>query len=118
MPENGATIVAAGSHKEEKFPSPAVLSEIARTLAAPAGTFVVLDAMLFHKGGPNRTDAPRRAVNHVFTIPPIRQQIALETAFEGGPEVPAHLHRLLGFGGREPRTVREWLEIRRARATA
>ena len=113
--ENGATIVAPGTHKQEKFPSDRVLRAISREITAPAGSFLVLDAMMFHAGGINRSDRARRAVNHVFTIPPIRQQICLETALEGCVDVPVHLKKLLGFGGMEARTVDEWFEVRTKR---
>ena len=115
--ENGATKVAPGTHKEEKYPSDTVLSEIARTLTTPAGYFLVLDAMTFHAAGKNTTDKPRRAVNHVYTIPPIRQQIALESVLDGALAVPENMRRLFGFGGLEPRTVDEWLETRQAKIT-
>jgi hypothetical protein len=113
--ENGATEVAPGTHKEEKFPSEAALSEIARTIEASAGCFLVLDAMTFHTAGTNTTDKPRRAVNHVYAIPPFRQQIALEIALDGSLAVPENMRQLLGFGRLEPRTVEEWLETRQAK---
>lgn len=116
--ENGATQVAPGTHKEEKCPSEAVLLQIATPAPAPAGSFLVLDSMLFHTGGENLTDSPRRGVNHVFTIPPFRQQISLESALAGQTSVPPHLQRLLGFSSTEPRSVEEWLESRRARLGA
>ena len=46
-------------------------------IRAPAGSFIILDCMLFHCGGINRHDRVRRAVNHVYSIPIIRQQIDL-----------------------------------------
>jgi hypothetical protein len=113
--ENGATKVAPGTHKEEKYPSDTVLSEIARTLTAPAGCFLVLDAMTFHTASSNMTDKPRRAVNHVFAIPPLQQQIALETALDGIQAIPEGMQSLFGFGAVEPRTVEEWLEARQAK---
>lgn len=115
--ENGATRVAVGSHKEEKFPSAAVLETIAETVTAPAGTFLVLDAMTYHCGGNNLTGTPRRAVNHVFTIPLMRQQISFESAIGGDLDLTEDTRRLLGYGSVEPRTVDEWLEARTRKAT-
>ena len=37
----------------------------------------MLDTMLYHSGGVNRTGTARRAVNHLYSIPLIRQQIDL-----------------------------------------
>jgi len=115
--ENGATMVAAGTHKEELCPSDSVLLEVAQPVPAPAGSFLVLDSMLFHTGGENRTKGERRGVNHVFTIPPFRQQIALGPTLQGRVEVSPWVERLLGFNLTEPRSVEEWLESRRPKAT-
>lgn len=113
--ENGATIVAVGSHRQERFPAQPVLEKIAHSVTAKAGTYLVLDAMSYHAGGANRTDKPRRAVNQVYTIPLMKQQISLETEL-AGISAPPHLHRLLGFGGSEPRSVEEWLQRAAAKA--
>lgn len=115
--ENGATRVAVGSHKEEKFPSAAVLETIEETVTAPAGTFLVLDAMTYHCGGSNLTERPRRAVNHVFTIPLMRQQISLESAIEGELSLDEDTRRLMGYGSFEPRSIDEWLEARTRKAS-
>ena len=76
-PQNGATHVVPASHKNEAFPSDAAVAALQIQIGAPAGSFIILDCMLFHCGGINRTDRVRRAVNHVYSIPIIRQQIDL-----------------------------------------
>jgi hypothetical protein len=113
--DNGATVVAVGSHRQERFPAAPVLEKIAHSVTAKAGTYLVLDAMSYHAGGANRTDRPRRAVNQVYTIPLMKQQISFETEL-AGIAVPQHLHRLFGFGGSEPRSVEEWLQRAAAKA--
>ena len=78
--ENGATKVLPASHRQEAFPSDDFVEQHAATVTAPAGSFIVLDCMMFHSGGVNTTASPRRAVNHVYSIPLIRQQIDLPGA--------------------------------------
>lgn len=113
--ENGATWVIPASHKEEAFPSERVLRAQRRQVEAPAGSFLVLDCMIWHGGGQNRTGRDRRAVNHVYTIAMMRQQIDLPACLgEGFTKDPA-LRRLLGFQHPQPRSVREYLEMQAAR---
>lgn len=73
--QNGATKVLPGSHLFEKFPSPRFLSENQVVLEAKAGSYVVIDSMLYHAGGYNGTNSPRRAINNVYSSPHIKQQI-------------------------------------------
>lgn len=80
---NGATLVAPGSHKHEERPSNAFEKRHARQITAPAGSFIMLDSMVFHSGGANATSATRRAVNHVYTTAFIKQQIDIPSALEG-----------------------------------
>ena len=107
--ENGATMVLPASHRQEAFPSDHFVKTQALPIAAPAGSFIVLDCMLFHSGGVNTTAKPRRAINHVYTIPLIRQQINLPSALGDAFTDDSKLRRLLGYGVREPASVAEYL---------
>jgi ectoine hydroxylase-related dioxygenase (phytanoyl-CoA dioxygenase family) len=116
--DNGATFVVPGSHKQEAFPSDAVVQALQTQVTAPAGSFIILDGMLFHSGATNRTDRDRRAVNHVFTTPIIKPQIDLPSvlgdAFTDAPE----LRRLLGYDVRVPLSLDDYYRGRAARMTA
>jgi phytanoyl-CoA dioxygenase PhyH len=114
--DNGATYVLPGSHLQEEFPSHLFIESNATQITAPAGSFIVLHCMLFHRGGGNRTSFRRRAVNHVFTTAFIKQQIDIPSAFGGRPVQSATVADLLGFRYQIPRTVADFLESRRRRA--
>lgn len=75
--ENGATFVLPASHKMSAFPSPDYVKQNAMQIVAKAGSFIVLDGMLFHAGGFNTTTSHRRAVNHLYNIPFFKQQIVI-----------------------------------------
>lgn len=109
--ENGATFVIPASHKQEAFPSAEYIDRHALQISASAGSFIVLDCMLYHCGGVNRTATPRRAVNHVYTTAFIRQQIDIPEVL--GP-VLSHpeLSELLGYRYRLPRSVTEFLSAK------
>jgi ectoine hydroxylase-related dioxygenase (phytanoyl-CoA dioxygenase family) len=113
--DNGATFVVPGSHKQEAFPSDAVVQALQTQMIAPAGSFIVLDAMLFHSGATNRTDRDRRAVNHVFTAPIIKPQIDLPSVLgDGFTDVP-ELRQLLGYDVRVPLSLEDYYQGRAAR---
>ncbi len=111
--ENGATIVIPGSHKMEIFPSEAVVHSLSQPVVCQAGSFLVLDCMLYHSGGVNTTSNVRRAVNHVYTLPFIRQQIDLPRSVGAKPDLSSETRRLLGFGNEPPSSPQEFYEGRR-----
>jgi ectoine hydroxylase-related dioxygenase (phytanoyl-CoA dioxygenase family) len=109
--ENGATFVLPASHKAGPFPSEAFVRDHAVQVEARAGEFILLDCMTFHSGGFNRTDRPRRAVNHVFTIPMVKQQIKLTGNIDERGLTPEQ-KSLFGFEYPEPASVEAFLESR------
>lgn len=111
--QNGATFVLPASHTQEAFPSDAYIESNAKQVVASAGSFIVLDCMVFHRGGPNGTSAPRRAVNHVYTTAFIKQQIDIPSALGSGRMLSPETAELLGFRYRIPGTVDEFLRSRR-----
>jgi ectoine hydroxylase-related dioxygenase (phytanoyl-CoA dioxygenase family) len=114
--ESGATLVIPGSHKYEPFPSAQTIRRLERTTVAPEGSFIVLDAMVFHRSGANRGMAPRRAINHVFVLPFIRQQIDLPAALGGRYANDPMLRRLLGYDVQTPASVAQWRAQRTPKA--
>ncbi|RUP29377.1 MAG: phytanoyl-CoA dioxygenase [Curvibacter sp.] len=75
--ENGSTFVLPATHKTPNYPSESYIRRNALQIKAKAGQYILLDCMIFHSGGFNATNAERRAVNHVYTIPYFKQQINL-----------------------------------------
>lgn len=109
--DNGATWVLPASHLQEAFPSAAFVERHKRQVTAPRGSFVILDGMTFHRGGENRAALPRRAVNHVYAIPHIRQQIDMPRAL-GDTVTDPLLRDLLGYGQPLPASVEDYLAAR------
>ena len=106
--ETGATMVIPGSHHVERFPSTAVAASAEVSVNADAGSFVVFDAMLFHRAGDNRSGRVRRAVNNVFSVPIIAQQISLPSALNGRHSDDPELARLLGYDSTPAASVVDW----------
>lgn len=109
--ENGATFVLPASHKEINFPSAIYIKNNALQIVAKSGDFIILDCMLYHSGGNNQTNAERRAINNVYTVPYFKQQIR----FSGNVDysaLSAAQRKLLGEGMDEPLSIDMYLKNR------
>lgn len=112
-PENGGTRVIPGSHKIEYFPDDGVVKALEVAISVPRGCYLVLNSMVFHSAGTNTTTEYRRGINTVFTIPIIKQQIALPPSLQGRFDGEPALKRLLGFEVDSPKSLLEWFDSRR-----
>ena len=109
--ENGATFVLPASHKSEAFPSENYVKKNALQIEAKAGSFIVLDCMVFHAGGFNKTNLQRRAVNHLYNIPYFKQQINIPMNMTS-TKLSAEAKDILGFNYVEPSTISDYLSKR------
>jgi Phytanoyl-CoA dioxygenase (PhyH) len=109
--ENGATFVLPASHKSEAFPSKNYVQKNAFQVEAKVGSFIILDCMVFHAGGYNKTNLPRRAVNHVYNIPYFKQQINIPMNIEGS-RLSTDARDILGFNYVEPQSITDYLSTR------
>ena len=114
--DNGATFVLPASHKSEAFPSESYVGRNAVQVEAKAGSFILLDCMLFHAGGYNNSHLARRAVNHVYTIPFFKQKINIPRSFEG-VGLSLEEKNIFGFDYVEPCSILEYLSARDAKST-
>jgi ectoine hydroxylase-related dioxygenase (phytanoyl-CoA dioxygenase family) len=95
--ENGATRVVPGSHQwDDKLrltPLDTVPAEMAR------GSVLLYLGSLYHGGGANRSDAPRRGINVGYTLSWLRQEENQYLACppEVARELPESLARLAGY---------------------
>jgi ectoine hydroxylase-related dioxygenase (phytanoyl-CoA dioxygenase family) len=100
--ENGATWCLPGSHLLAEPPSDRFLAGHSVAICAGAGDVIVFDSMLLHRAGANESTRPRRAVNHVYSVGIIRQQIDLPRALNGRHADDPHLAVLLGYASNAP----------------
>ena len=111
----GATMFLPGSHRNDAIPSQSWIGRHGVTLEAPAGSAVLFDAMVFHRAGLNRSKMVRRAVNHLYTVPIMKQQYdfprALADRVYGDPEIL----KILGYTSQVPLDVVAWRNERLSR---
>ena len=111
--ENGATFVLPGSHKTEPLPSKEYIQNHAQQVTAKSGSFIILNCMVFHTGGANETDRPRRAINHVFNIPYFKQQIRISESMIS-QALTDQERSILGLNFQESISINDYL-MRRSR---
>jgi ectoine hydroxylase-related dioxygenase (phytanoyl-CoA dioxygenase family) len=120
-PENGATTIIPGSHlwPDERKPTreemiPAVM---------PAGSMVYFLNTIWHSGGANKTDKPRRSLTIQYCQPWIRtfENMTVAMGWEDLDQVPKRLLQLMGFsthdfmGYVDGRSPRVGVEMRKKR---
>ncbi len=93
----GATTVLPASHKVEAFPSRQFVEKHQKIVEAQAGSIIVFDAMLYHRGGANKSGRTRLGINHIFGLPLLKQQIDLPAALGDRFQNDPLLARLLGY---------------------
>lgn len=109
--ENGATFVLPATHHVAAFPPDRFVRRFERQIEAPSGSYIVLNAMLFHRAGTNRSADVRRGVNHVIGLPFMTQQISIPSAVasQGGriPDGDA-IRKYLGYRWDPASSVADW----------
>lgn len=114
--ETGGTHVLPGSHKSEAFPSQEFVEKNQYCVTAKAGSVLVFDSMLYHRAGSNRSNFKRRALNHLYTLPFLKQQISLPDALEGRFKDDEFLRRFLGYESEPGKNVTQWRTAKMERA--
>lgn len=115
--ETGGTYVLPHSHQFETFPSGNFVEQHECPVTAGAGSVIIFDAMLFHRAGANTSQRIRRGLNHLYTIPLLKQQICIPEALRlAGINPPENLRRVLGCESTEPASVEDWRQRRLDRA--
>lgn len=109
----GGTFVLPHSHRFESFPSQEYVQSHETCVLADSGCVILFDAMLFHRAGANTSEFIRRGLNHLYTIPIIKQQVSIPQALKLAKiQPPNRLTRLLGYNEIEPESVLAWRKLR------
>jgi ectoine hydroxylase-related dioxygenase (phytanoyl-CoA dioxygenase family) len=112
----GATEVIPGSHvygdeqvatvfrSDPDVPADPALTARLTPVEMPAGSLVLFAGTLLHRGGANRSSAPRRAFSHQYCEPWARQQenFALSVPRERAKAMSPRLRGLLGYSIHPP----------------
>jgi len=115
-PETGGTQMVPFTHKAQVLPSDSYIKENRITVSAPAGSAILFDSMLLHRAGFNQSSVVRRSVNHLYTIPILKQQYDFARSLASrGPMLSPEVIQILGFTSQVPLDDKAWRLERLAR---
>lgn len=109
-PQNGATWMMTGGHRLPDKPSDEAFLAGAEQAVAPAGSILVFDSNLWHSGGQNTTDKPRRSVTPMYCKPFMKQQFDYPRALGYDADLSPHARQVIGYNARVPATLDEWYQ--------
>jgi len=112
--ENGATQILPGSQNLPERPDDATFDAGSQTILGSAGSVVLFNSYLWHKGGPNRTDRNRVALTLSFGPAFVKPQMdyarLLGEAY--GKNLDELTRQVLGYNARVPVSLDEWYRPR------
>lgn len=112
---SGGTLLLPFSHRLEKLPSWDFFDRHQVVAEAPAGSALVFNSWLVHRAGDNISGRPRRAMNHLYTSPIVKQQYDFPRALNGKWADDPQLARLLGYDSQVAFDDVAWRDRRSAR---
>lgn len=104
----GGTFFIPGSHLHEPFPSDEYAKKHEVQIVAEPGDAVVFDALTYHRAGINTSSSVRRAINNLYTLPIIQQQINFSRMMNGRFKEDSFLAGLLGYRWETADSVLSW----------
>ncbi len=110
--QNGATFLMPGAHNLENKPTKEEFYATAQRALGPPGSILMFNSNLWHAGGDNDTNKPRRSVTPMFCRPFVKQQFDYPRAlgYGKGEDFSPFLRQVLGYNARTPATLDEWYQ--------
>lgn len=106
--ENDGISLLRGSHLHDIFPSFEYVEKCQEKLFAKAGSVIVLDGMLFHRSGFNKSRSKRRTCQGMYGLPFMLQQINIAKNVNEKYKNDPVLKQLLGYNNMQSNTVLDW----------
>lgn len=115
--ENGATWILEGSQTMIDRPSDEYFYEHAIRAPAKAGDVLLFDSNIWHAGGANQSDKPRRILTPCYAKPFIKQQLDYPRAYgyDFAKRISPELKQVLGYNALTPVTIDEFYKPRERR---
>ena len=108
----GGTCILPSSHKSETFPSEEYVQRHQTLMEAKAGSILVFDAMIYHRTGQNSSGRTRRGVNHIYSLPLIKQQISFPSVLRGKFNDDPFLRKFFGYETETANSVDHWRKFK------
>jgi hypothetical protein len=105
--ENGATWMGTASRT---MPGSEYFYDHATQATGRAGSVLVFDSNLWHAGGENRTDSPRRSITPMLCKPNVKPQFDYCRALGDPDRLSEYQRQVIGYYARIPATLSEWYQ--------
>lgn len=90
---------------------------LAEQAIAPAGSVLVFDSNVWHRGGENTTNGPRRSITPLYSKPFFKQGLDYPRALAGLEyELSEYQKQIIGYNARVPANLNEWYQPEERRA--
>lgn len=112
-PDNGSTFMLSGSHKFAEKPTDETFELRKEQAIAPAGSLLMFNSNVWHRGHDNFTNSSRRSVTPMFCKPFVKQQYDY-TSFLGIDKIVQMSNfrkQVLGYFSRVPQNLDEWYQL-------
>ena len=111
--ENGATHMMTGSHNKAEKPTDEEFYAKSGRAVGPAGSLLIFNSNVWHAGGDNNTDFPRRSVTPMYCKPFIKQGFDYPRAvgYDKADSLLPHTRQIVGYNARVPATLDEWYQV-------
>lgn len=106
--KTGATKILPYSHLKPDFPSIQFAEENSIYVEAEPGDVIIFDSWLYHRASYNSSDIIRYGLNHVYTVPIIKQQIDLPKLMGDRFSEDPVWENLLGYKFQVPNSVTDF----------
>lgn len=112
-PDNGSTFLLPGSHKKAEKPSDEFFEKHKVQAIAKAGSLLMFNSNVWHRGADNNTDFSRRSVTPMFCKPFHKQQYdyCRYLGYENVVNMSNFRKQVLGFNARVPENLDQWYQL-------
>lgn len=109
---NDGISILSGSHLHEVFPSYRYIERHKQKVFAKAGSVIILDGMMFHRSGFNKSDHRRRVCQGMYSLPFMLQQINIPRNIPSGLAEKyckdPKIKHILGYNNMQSGSVLNW----------
>ena len=106
--KNGAMSFIPSSHLFEKFPSSDYVKKHSILPKIKAGSIVLMNSMLYHNAGNNKSKSPTMLLTNTFVRPVLAQQFAYPRMIANPDKLSTKEKEILGFRWNYSLTPKEW----------
>ena len=110
--DNGSTFLMPGSHKFAEKPTDEAFEKSKEQALGSAGSLLVFNSNVWHRGHDNETDSSRRSVTPMFCKPYLKQKFDYTESLgvDNVVQMSEFKKQILGYYSRVPKNLDQWYQ--------